>query len=420
VLAIGIGSLTPRPEAEEISLGGCLLEAMVRHRIHSVQLPPGDVLGGPETLANILLGVQLHGLQCSSSESIGALRVVSADESLVGPVRARAEAINRVRAWIEQPANLLTPPVWADQSRRLFLDLHASVQLLGPAELEKMGAHALLAVGRGSEHGARLLAVEWRGDTSRTSWDAVLVGKGLTFDSGGLNLKPRPGIGKMKLDMAGGAAVLGALELAIARNTRANLVALVPMAENAIDALAFRPGDIITSLSGLTIEVADTDAEGRLVLADAITYGIQTYAPEYLIDAATLTTAITSVLHEEFAGLYASDAQLARGLVEAGAMVGERLWQMPLDESQDYLIESALADVSNLGAPGYFGKGEGSPTAGAKFLQRFARGTRWAHIDLCGTAWASRRTQRSGKGATGYGAALLDRWVAVLEQERAR
>jgi leucyl aminopeptidase len=278
-----------------------------------------------------------------------------------------------------------------------------------------LGAGALLAVARGSEHGARLVIVEWHGAPSRDRWDAVMVGKGLTFDGGGLNLKGHPFISKMKMDMAGGASVLCALELAIARQARANVVAIVPMAENAVDALAYHPGDVVTSLSGLTIEVADTDFEGRLVLADAITYSLRNYRPKWLVDIATLTGVVGRILHEEFAALYASDDELAQELVAAGEAVGERLWRMPLDSSQDYLVESEIADVCNVGAGGLFGLAMASPTAGAKFLEKFAPDTAWAHLDITGVCWSTRRTAKGGKGPTGYGVRMLDRWLMAVE-----
>jgi leucyl aminopeptidase len=260
-----------------------------------------------------------------------------------------------------------------------------------------------------------MVAAEWRGDPDREGWDVALVGRGLTFDGGGLNLKSRPIIEKMKFDMSGGAAVLGALQLAASRQSRCNAVALVPMVENVIDALAYRPGDVITSMAGLTIEVTDTDAEGRLVLADALPYGLRTYDPNFIIDIATLTGAITSVLHEEFAVCYATDDALARDLTNAGEAVGERLWRLPLDSSQDYLVDSEVADVANVGAPGFLQLGRGSPTAGAKFLQRFVPKTPWAHNDIAGTTWASRRSAMSGKGATGFGVRLIDCWLSDME-----
>ena len=424
VLAIGLGprsatgSNAPAVETRCLSIGGFILEAMTQHRLARVRLPDSAQLGGPAVLEAILQGALLHSFRLDTHASIKrkdftpeALIVNDSDQPIAARALRTADAVNRARAWVEQPANLLRPPDWADEIKEVFTARKANVRILGPAELEQIGAGALLAVGRASEHGPRLLTVEWRGDPSSDRWTAALVGKGVTFDAGGLHLKARPNISKMKFDMAGGAAVLGALELAIARDARANLVAIVPMAENLIDALGYRPGDVLTSMSGLTVEVGDTDAEGRLVLADALTYALRTYQPASVIDIATLTGSITSVLHEEFAGLYCSDDGLAAALERAGQATDERVWRMPLDTSQDYLVESEVADVNNCGAPGFFGIGGGSAAAGAKFLEKFTRGTPWAHIDMAGTAWSTRRTARGNKGATGYGARLLDRWL---------
>ena len=423
LLIVGMGEESDVPSASEphwLSIGGFVAEAMSSNRLRVIRLPDAASLG-LEQFEMLVLGVLLHGFELSkrstTSQVVARMLVVSeTDRDIAHRAVQRAQAVNRARAWVEEPANLLTPPAWCEEARAVFCARGATVHILRPQELRQLGAGALLAVGRGSEHGAHLLVVESRGTPELARWDAVLVGKGLTFDGGGLNLKTPPNIARMKLDMGGGAAVLGALELAMLRKSRLNLAAIVPMAENAIDALAYRPGDVLTTLSGLTIEVADTDAEGRLVLADAIAYGIRSYRPTWLVDAATLTTLVTSVLHEEFAGLYSADERLARDLIDAGDLVGERLWRLPLVQCHDYLVESELADLRNTGAAGPFGKGTGSPTAGAKLLQRFADGTRWAHIDLAGTIWSTRRTAFSGKGATGYGVRLLDRWLASLEQ----
>jgi leucyl aminopeptidase len=422
VLGIAIGGETMGGESHWLSAGGYLVEAMAKHRIATARLPESPVVGGAVVLETILLGALLHSFQLDRSDKSDGkslspqnLIISAPDASCAERARRSAEAINRARAWVVAPPNLLTPPVWIDEARRVFAAKGAVVRVLGPEELGKIGAGALVAVGRGSEHGSWLLVIEWRGDATRDHWDAVMVGKGLSFDGGGLNLKARPNISKMKLDMAGGAGVLAALELSMARKSRTNVVAIVPIAENAIDALSFRPGDVVTSLSGITIEVDDTDFEGRLVLADALTYGIRNYHPTWIVDAATLTTAITSTLHEEFAGMYASDDLLAQQLIEAGAAVDERLWRMPLDSAHDYIVASDIADIRNIGVAGFFGFGIGSPTAGAKFLQKFTQGTSWAHIDMTGTAWSTRRTSRCGKGATGYGGRLLDRWLTLVE-----
>ena len=423
LLVLGLKPAGAADPAERwTGIGGQLFEALGSLRLASVGLPLRHELAGAEDLTNLLTGTLLHSFQLDQGRREAlpgflpqALVIDRADAACAEAAQRLAQPVNRARAWVEQPANLLTPPVFADEAATALRSRGLEVHVLGVAELEALGAGALLAVARASEHEPRLLVAEWRGDPSRPGWDAALVGKGLTFDGGGLNLKTRPVIEKMKLDMGGAAAVIGAIELAASRGAKLNVVAVVPMAENVIDGRGFRPGDVLRSMSGLTIEVLNTDAEGRLVLADGITYAIRNYAPRRIVDVATLTGLITGVLHEEFAGLYASDDALAQGLLAAGERCAEPLWRLPLTARQDYIVESAVADVANLGAGGFLGVGHGSPAAGAKFLEKFARGTPWAHLDIAGTAFVSRPTARSGKGATGFGVALLDRWLQDLE-----
>jgi leucyl aminopeptidase len=401
--------------------GGHLFDAMVAHRIDEITLPAAAHIGA-DAFQSLLKGALLHGFQLESGRKTARegfrprrLIVYEADRACAEAICAIAEAVNRSRAWVEAPSNLLNPVTWAEESRAVFEAFGCNVTVLGTAELEAAGAGALLAVARGGEFGARLVAVEWRGDPGRSAWDAILVGKGLTFDSGGLNVKSASEMHKMRSDMGGGAAVLGALELAVKRAAPTNVVAIVPMSENQIDALSYRPGDILTSMSGLTIEVGNTDAEGRLVLADAMTWGIRKYQPTWTIDVATLTGMAGAVLSEEYAAFYASDDQLAEDLVRAGLASGEWLWRFPYHSSQNYVVESEVADVSNVGVPGYLGMGWGSPLAGALFLEKFREDTKWAHIDIEGVVWATRRRPLGGKGGTGFGALLLDQWLKSLE-----
>lgn len=398
--------------------GGRLVDAIRALALKAVRLPSASDLGIGDALSDLLEGVLLHGFRLDQGrrdpvpgQFDAALHIAESDLALVEQVHHRADPVNRARAWVEQPANLLTPAVFADEAAAALAPLGVTVRQLGPAELAALGAGGILAVAAGSENEPRLTIAEWRGAPEREGWDAAFVGKGLTFDAGGLNLKPRPGIAKMKFDMAGGAAVLGAIERLALRKAKANVVAIVPMCENNIDGKSYRPGDVIKSLAGLTIDVQDTDAEGRIVLADGVTYAIREYDPAAIVDVATLTGMIMGVLHEDFAGLFTSDDALAASLAEAGAAVSEPLWRLPLVASMDYLVESPVADVSNLGAPGWFGAGGGSPVAGAKFIEKFAKDRRWAHLDIAGVGWATRRSSRSGPGATGFGVALLDRWV---------
>jgi len=406
---------------EWLSLGGHLVEAMRALRIETLHLPGAETIGA-EALEGLILGALLHGFKLDQGrqkrpEGELALRLVvrAEDQSLVDRATGIARPINRARAWTEQPANLLIPSVFAQEASEALEGCGAKVRVIDRAGLEEMGAGGVLAVGQGSRNEPCMFVAEWRGAPDREGWDAVLVGKGITFDSGGLNLKTAPIIVKMKLDMGGAAAVLGAFERAASREAKVNIAVVVPMAENSIGSNGYRPGDVIRMLSGQTAEIQNTDAEGRVVLADGVTYGLREYDPRHIVDVATLTGMITGVLHEEYAGLYASDDALAKSLVDAGEQVGELLWRMPLTSQQDYLVDSTVADVSNLGAPGLFGVGGGSPAAGAKFIECFAKGRSWAHIDIAGTAWITRRAQRSGPGASGFGVALLDQWIATLE-----
>lgn len=419
ILVIGVGADDSKDRWR--SAGGHLVEAARALQLKAVRLPPADDLGLRDVVVDLFEGVLLHGFRLDQGrhdpvpgQFASALHIAANDAAFVRPARSRADPINRARAWVEQPANLLTPAVFADEAEEALTPLGVTVRQLGPAELEEMGAGGILAVAAGSENEPRLTIAEWRGAPERAGWDAAFVGKGLTFDAGGLNLKPRPGISKMKFDMGGAAAVLGAIERLALREAKANVVAVVPMCENNIDGKSYRPGDVITSLAGLTIDVQDTDAEGRIVLADAVTYAIREYDPHAIVDVATLTGMIMGVLHEDYAGLFTGDDALAASLTEAGVTAHEPLWRLPLVASMDYIVESPVADVSNLGAPGWFGVGTGSPVAGAKFIEKFAKGRRWAHLDIAGTGWASRRSSRGGPGATGFGVALLDHWVDVM------
>lgn len=404
------------------SFGGHIIDAMKALRLSTGRLRTTASISA-ETFERICLGAYLHSFYYENGRKTGATSarpsqlLVAPDREEAGAKAARtSQIVNRARAWVEAPANRLTPPAWAAELPDIFEPLGAVVKLFDAAALEEIGAEALLAVGRGAEHGPLLAIVEWRGAPERENWDAVLVGKGLTFDAGGLNIKSGPVMAKMGFDMAGGAAVLGAVELAASRGARCNVVGIVPMAENAVDALSFRPGDIIGSLGGLTIQILNTDCEGRLVLADGISYGIQTYRPDHIVDIATLTGMVAVALLEEYAAIYANDDGLAASLEAAGTASGERLWRMPCEANQDYVIETAAADVANASTfAGYMGVGVAAPVSGAKLLQKFAGDTPWAHIDIGGTAWTTRRSAYSGPDATGYGVRLLDQWLRRFE-----
>jgi leucyl aminopeptidase len=426
-IVVGCGKPADHP-AERFfweAAGAAAVDALRTLRIDSAALA-GELL--PDTLdagtagAAFALGVALAAYENTAYRTAlpkGHFRVkrIAVDRSLWRDAQAGGQlpaSINWARALVDAPANVLTPATFAEQTLRLR-DHGVTVKVLDMKALERIGAGGLLAVGRGSEHPPCMAICSWKGRKT-SGVDLGLVGKGLTFDGGGLNLKQRPVIEKMKFDMGGAAAVVGAMRALAARKAPLNIVAAIPLCENAIDALAYRPGDVITSLAGLTIEVDNTDAEGRIVIADAMAYLMQQHQPGVLVDVATLTGGIMAALHEEYAGLFTTDDALAQGLEACGNETGEHLWRLPLSPRQDYLVDSEIADVKNVAAPGFLGVGMGSSIGGAKFLQRFAGSTRWAHLDIAGTAWATRPRIGVARGATGFGVRLLDRFADHLLQ----
>jgi leucyl aminopeptidase len=249
--------------------------------------------------------------------------------------------------------------------------------------------------------------MRWNGAGDDEKKPVVFIGKGVTFDTGGISIKPAAGMEAMKWDMGGAGAVAGAMLALASRKARANVVGICGLVENMPDGNAQRPGDVVTSMSGQTIEVINTDAEGRLVLADALTWAQRQYKPEYVVDLATLTGAMIIALGHEYAGLFSNDDGLAEKLLAAGAATGDRLWRMPMGEAYDKQMDSPIADMKNAGPR------EGGSIMAATFLQRFVEeGSKWAHLDIAGTVWASKAGTLWDKGATGYGVALLDRLVA--------
>ncbi len=312
------------------------------------------------------------------------------------------------RNLVSEPANVIYPESLAAQARQLA-ELGVAVEILDEKEMGKLGMNALLGVAQGSARPPRLVVMEWRGAPPGTGPDSPLafVGKGVTFDTGGISIKPAAGMGDMKWDMAGSAVVIGLLRLLAARRAKVNAVGVVGLVENMPSGTAQRPGDIVTSMSGQTIEVLNTDAEGRLVLADAMWYCQERFKPRLMVDLATLTGAVVVALGHQRAGLFANDDELARQLTEAGRAVREEIWRLPLDDSYDRELDSDAADVKNIGG----GRAAGSIVA-AQFLQRFVEKTPWAHLDIAGMAWSSKDAPTVPKGATAFGLRLLDHFVA--------
>ena len=317
---------------------------------------------------------------------------------------AIADGVHLARDLVNEPANILFPDEFAKRAKKLT-KLGVKVDVLTEKDMEKLKMDALLGVGQGSVRDSRLAVMHWMGGKKGEA-PVAFVGKGVTFDTGGISLKPGAGMGDMKGDMGGAACVTGLMHALAARKARVNAIGVIGLVENMPDAAAQRPGDIVGSMSGQTIEILNTDAEGRLVLADALWYTQDKFKPKFMIDLATLTGAILVALGKEHAGIFSNDDELSAQLAEAGLATGEKVWRLPLTKGYDKLIDTPNADMKNIG-----GRYAGSITA-AQFLQRFVNDVPWVHIDVAGTAMDSPKTEISQGWASGYGVRLLNRLVA--------
>jgi leucyl aminopeptidase len=285
------------------------------------------------------------------------------------------------------------------------------IEVLGQAEMEELGMGALLGVSQGSRRAPQLLIMKWNGGAAGEA-PVALIGKGVTFDTGGISIKPAAGMESMKWDMGGAGAVAGAMLSLAVRKAKANVVGLCGLVENMPDGNAQRPGDVVTSMSGQTIEVINTDAEGRLVLGDVMTYAQRTFAPKRIVDLATLTGAMVISLGHEYAGVFSNDDGLADDLLAAGTASGDKLWRMPVGDAYDQLINSPIADIKNVGPR------EGGSITAAQFLQRFVEdGVKWAHLDIAGTVWSDKPGTTHDKGATSFGVRLLDAFVEATAEK---
>ena len=310
-----------------------------------------------------------------------AIAGVAAAQSAYAPLEKAAEAVFFARDLVSEPPNVLYPETLAAQAEELA-EFGVKVEILDEHKMRELGMNALLAVGQGSARPSRVVVMEWRGGTGQP---VAFIGKGVTFDTGGISIKPAAGMADMKWDMAGSAVVIGLMRLLAARKAKVNAVGVVGLVENMPSGTAQRPGDIVTSMSGQTIEVLNTDAEGRLVLADALWYCQDRYKPQFMVDLATLTGAVIVALGHHRAGLFSNNDELADRLIEAGKAVDEQVWRLPLAEAYDREIDSDAADVKNIG-----GGRAGGSIIGAQFLQRFVNDVPWAHLDIAGTAWSSK------------------------------
>ncbi|AHE54168.1 leucyl aminopeptidase [Sphingomonas sanxanigenens] len=319
---------------------------------------------------------------------------------------AVAEGLFLTRELVSEPPNIIYPESFVERCRSLA-GLGVEIEVLDEAAMQAAGMGALLGVSQGSAREAQLLVMRWNGAERPDQPTVAFVGKGVTFDTGGISLKPGAGMEDMKWDMGGAGAVAGAMKALALRKARANVIGVCGLVENMPSGTAQRPGDVVTSMSGQTIEVINTDAEGRLVLCDAITWVQRNHSPAVIVDLATLTGAMIIALGSEHGGLFSNDDTLADQLLAAGKAVGDPLWRFPLADEYDKLIDSPIADMKNVGP-----RGAGSITA-AQFIQRFVdEGVKWAHLDIAGMVWSDKAAPLWEKGATGYGVRLLDRLVA--------
>ncbi|MCO5159714.1 MAG: leucyl aminopeptidase [Mesorhizobium sp.] len=330
-------------------------------------------------------------------------RRAAAAKAAFGASEAVASGVSIARDLVNEPANLLGPVEMAAKCKELEA-LGVKVEILAEKEMKKLGMGALLGVAQGSPRGARLVVMQWNGGKAKDK-PVAFIGKGVSFDTGGNSMKPAAGMEDMKGDMGGAAAVIGAMHVLARRKAKANVVGIVGLVENAVDGQAQRPGDIVTSMSGQTIEVLNTDAEGRLVLCDALWYCNDRFAPKIMVNLATLTGAIMVALGQYHAGLFSNDDELAGRLTDAGLATAERLWRMPMGPDYDKLLESKNADMKNIG-----GRYGGAITA-AQFLRRFVKDTPWAHLDIAGTAMNAPPSEYSISWGSGFGVRLLDRLV---------
>ncbi|MEO0642942.1 MAG: leucyl aminopeptidase [Pseudomonadota bacterium] len=371
-----------------------------------------------EEAAGALLGMKLRSwrfdeyrtkLAAEKRVSLETVHVINAPDGTQAAWErnaALAEGVAFTKHLVTLPANILYPESFVTMCEEAFNGTGAEITVLDEPAMEELGMGALLGVGQGSRRESRLLAIRWNGGKEGER-PTAFVGKGVTFDTGGISLKPPPGMGDMKWDMGGAGAVAGGMLSLVKRRAKANIIAVIGLVENMPDGNAQRPGDVVTTMSGQTVEVLNTDAEGRLVLCDALHWLQEVYNPARIVDFATLTGAMIIALGNDHGGLYSNNDELADQMLSAGFSTGDKLWRMPLGPAYDKLIDSPIADMKNVGP-----RPAGSITA-AQFLARFIKNsTPWAHCDIAGTVWSEKPGHAHEKGATGWGARLIDRIVA--------
>ena len=418
VVLFGIGQPAALRALDLEMLGGAIAGVVQALKAESAAIattPGMGALAAGESAALIGSGVRLRVYSFTRYKSkkpeARPLKEVSLLTAEAKPARQRflaheavAEGVHLARDLVNEPPNHLHPVEFAERMRPLA-DLGLKVSVMTPAQMKKLGMNALLGVAQGSSHEARVVVMEWKGGKAGEA-PLAFIGKGVTFDTGGISIKPAAGMEDMKGDMGGAACVAGLMMALARRKAKVNAIGAIGLVENMPDGKAQRPGDIVTSMSGQTIAVLNTDAEGRLVLADVLWYIQDRYKPRFMIDLATLTGAILVALGKEHAGLFSNNDELAQRLSDAGYATGEKVWRMPLAPEYDRIIDHDVADVKNTG-----GRHAGSITA-AQFLQRFVNNVPWAHLDVAGTAMDGARNAINQSWGSGWGVRLLDRLVS--------
>ena len=415
LLLVGTGPADKIDAGVAERIGGAIAARLLLSGETTVSVDVTDVLDG-DLAAHVGHGAVLRSWRFDQyrtkqkdkqKPTLTSLAIVGAGEVRAHDrLMAIAGGVARTRTLVSEPPNVIYPESFVESARDLAA-LGVELTILDDADMKKLGMGALLGVAQGSVRPARILAMRWNGTGRDDVKPVCLVGKGVTFDTGGISLKPPAGMEDMKWDMGGAGAVTGAMHAIAARKSKAHVVGVVGLVENMPDGNAQRPGDVVTTMNGQTVEVINTDAEGRLVLCDAIWWAQETFGPEVVVDLATLTGAIIISLGNEHAGMFCNDDGLAKQLKMAGNEVGEKLWRMPIGEAYDKLIDSDIADIKNVGPR------EGGSITAAQFIGRFIKpGVKWAHLDVAGTVWANKPGALFDKGATGYGVRLLDRFVA--------
>jgi leucyl aminopeptidase len=421
LLVLGVGKRKDLKETSWLKFGGAVMgkvPAAARAATVLLESPQGKIAA--EDAADFALGLRLRAYRFDRYKTKrkeddekdrapkASIAIACADPAAArkasGSRAAIAEGIILARELVNEPANVLYPAEFARRASALK-KLGVLVEVLDVPAMEKLGLRALLGVGQGSTHASRLVVMRWNGAKKKET-PVAFIGKGVCFDTGGISIKPAASMEDMKGDMAGAACVVGLMHALAARKARANVVGAIGLVENMPDGKAQRPGDIVKSMSGQTIEIVNTDAEGRLVLGDVLWYVKERFQPKFMVDLATLTGAILVALGQEYAGLFSNDDKLAKRLEEAGQATGERVWRLPLGPEFDKMIDSKFADMKNVGA----GRHAGSITA-AQFLQRFVDKTPWAHLDIAGTGMSAPASDINVSWGPGWGVRLLDRLV---------